>query len=76
MIIPETKERGIFRRSKGRANATERSPQDLEITSISFGDGKGVILELSARTVRRVPGPGPSELKEGCLQQMHAHLSL
>lgn len=34
------------------SNVAERSPEDLEIRSISCGDGKEVILEASARTTK------------------------
>lgn len=42
------------------SNVAKRSPQDLEIRSISCGDGKGVILEASARTIKEGTWPSLS----------------
>lgn len=39
------------------SNASERSPRDPEIGSISHGDGKWVVLEISALAVKKAGGP-------------------
>lgn len=41
------------------SNASERSPQDPEIGSISHGDSKRVVLEVNAQSVKKAGGPIP-----------------